>query len=154
MSCANTKLFIEYISYLLYIYITLSADIPAVLSGNEVVPRIQTGAAGQAWFSLDKHCDLHYHLVLAGINRGRTTKVKASLTGYADYGEIPQPYDENVYSLRTFFGEMVSGIESFRSSNCVKCMVGAHKLARTHAQHALDPRASSATRIARHPQEA
>ena len=82
-------------------------DVPTVLSGNEVVPRTETGAAGQAWFSLDKHCDLHYHLVLAGMNRGRKTKISADLGGFADIGENPHPHDRKVYNLKTFSGEMV-----------------------------------------------
>ncbi|KAK2547933.1 Chordin [Acropora cervicornis] len=83
---------------------------PLLLSGNEVVPKIQTGAAGQAWFLLDKHCALHYHLILSGINRGSKNLLTAELQGFADFGEVPQPYDEHVHLLRKFEGEMVSGI--------------------------------------------
>ncbi|KAM7425845.1 hypothetical protein ABFA07_022776 [Porites harrisoni] len=84
-------------------------DPPMLLSGNEVVPRIQTGAAGQAWFSLDKHCALHYHLMISGIDRGRKNLVTAELQGFADYGQVPQPYDEHVQLLKSFEGETVSG---------------------------------------------
>lgn len=83
---------------------------PLLLSGNEVVPKIQTGAAGQAWFLLDKNCALHYHLILSGINRGSKNLLTAELQGFADFGEVPQPYDEHVQLLREFEGEMVSGI--------------------------------------------
>ncbi|XP_068753523.1 chordin-like isoform X1 [Montipora capricornis] len=85
-------------------------DPPVLLSGNEVVPRIQTGAAGQAWFLLDKNCALHYHLMLSGLDRGRRKLVTAELQGFADFGEVPQPYDEHVHLLREFDGEMLSGI--------------------------------------------
>ena len=85
-----------------------SSDPPMLLSGNEVVPRIQTGAAGQAWFSLDKHCALHYHLMISGIDRGRENLVTAELQGFADYGQVPQPYDEHVQLLKSFEGETVS----------------------------------------------
>lgn len=84
-------------------------DPPILLSGNEVVPRIQTGAAGQAWFSLDKNCALHYHLMFSGMDRGRRNLMTAELQGFADYGEVPQPYDEHVHFLRSFEGETVSG---------------------------------------------
>lgn len=84
-------------------------DPPLLLSGNEVVPKIQTGAAGQAWFSLDKNCALHYHLMLNGMSRGRKNLVTAELQGFADYGEVPEPYEEHTHILRSFEGEMVSG---------------------------------------------
>lgn len=84
-------------------------DPPTLLSGNEVVPRIQTGAAGQAWFSLDKSCALHYHLILSGMDRGRKNMRTAELLGFADYGEVPQSYDERVHLLRSFEGETISG---------------------------------------------
>jgi len=84
-------------------------DPPVLLSGNEVVPSIQTGAAGQAWFSLDKNCALHFHLMLSGMDRGRKNLVTAELLGPADYGEVPQPYDEHVHVLREFEGETASG---------------------------------------------
>lgn len=80
---------------------------PLLLSGNEVVPKIQTGAAGQAWFLLDKNCALHYHLILSGIDRGSKNLLTAELQGFADFGEVPQPYDEHVHLLREFEGEMV-----------------------------------------------
>lgn len=89
------------------IAIPLSLDPPTLLSGNEVVPRIQTGAAGQAWFSLDKSCALHYHLILSGMDRGRKNMRTAELLGFADYGEVPQSYDERVHLLRSFEGETV-----------------------------------------------
>lgn len=85
----------------------LPPDPPILLSGNEVVPRIQTGAAGQAWFSLDKNCALHYHLMFSGMDRGRRNLMTAELQGFADYGEVPQPYDEHVHFLRSFEGETV-----------------------------------------------
>lgn len=85
----------------------LPPDPPILLSGNEVVPRIQTGAAGQAWFSLDKNCALHYHLMFSGMDRGRKNLMTAELQGFADYGEVPQPYDEHVHFLRSFEGETV-----------------------------------------------
>ena len=31
----------------------------------------------------------------------------AELQGFADYGEVPQPYDEHVHFLRSFEGETV-----------------------------------------------
>jgi len=86
---------------------SLSQDPPILLSGNEVVPMIQTGAAGQAWFSLDKNCALHYHLMFSGMDRGRRNLMTAELQGYADYGEVPQPYDEHTHFLRSFEGETV-----------------------------------------------
>ena len=89
------------------IAIPLSLDPPTLLSGNEVVPRIQTGAAGQAWFSLDKSCALHYHLILSGMDRGRKNMRTAELLGFADYGEVPQSYDERVHVLRSFEGDTV-----------------------------------------------
>ena len=85
----------------------LPLDPPTLLSGNEVVPRIQTGAAGQAWFSLDKSCALHYHLIISGMDRGRKNTRTAELLGFADYGEVPQSYDEHVHFLRSFEGETV-----------------------------------------------
>ena len=84
-----------------------ATDPPILLSGNEVVPRIQTGAAGQAWFSLDKNCALHYHLMFSGVDRGRRNLMTAELQGFADYGEVPQPYEEHVHFLRSFEGQTV-----------------------------------------------
>ncbi|KAL9971414.1 hypothetical protein ACROYT_G023934 [Oculina patagonica] len=102
-------------------------DPPVLLSGNEVVPRIQTGAAGQAWFSLDKNCALHYHLMFSGMDRGRKNLMTAELQGFADYGEVPQPYDEHVHFLRSFEGETVSGsarnLDSAFLSNLVRGLV-------------------------------
>ena len=82
-------------------------DPPVLLTGHEVVPRIQTGAAGQAWFLLDKNCALHYHLMLSGMDRGRRNLVTAELQGFAGFGEVPEPYDEHVHLLREFEGQMV-----------------------------------------------
>ena len=96
-----------------YILRYLSPDPPVLLSGNEVVPSIQTGAAGQAWFSLDKNCALHFHLMLSGMDRGRKNLVTAELLGPADYGEVPQPYDEHVHVLREFEGETVCVFRMF-----------------------------------------
>ncbi|KAJ7393599.1 hypothetical protein OS493_006584 [Desmophyllum pertusum] len=102
-------------------------DPPVLLSGNEVVPSIQTGAAGQAWFSLDKNCAFHYHLMLSGMDRGRKNLMTAELQGFADYGEVPQPYDEHVHFLRSFEGETVSGfarsLDSVFLSNLVRGLV-------------------------------
>lgn len=93
--------------YFVMITFYLPPDPPIMLSGNEVVPRIQTGAAGQAWFSLDKNCALHYHLMFSGMDRGRRNLMTAELQGFADYGEVPQPYNEHVHFLRSFEGETV-----------------------------------------------
>lgn len=98
---------IQYSSSVVMVTFYLFPDPPILLSGNEVVPRIQTGAAGQAWFSLDKNCMLHYHLMFSGMDRGRRNLMTAELQGFADYGEVPQPYDEHVHFLRSFEGETV-----------------------------------------------
>ena len=45
--------------------------------------------------------------MLRGLDRGRTKLVTAELQGFADFGEVPQPYDEHVHLLREFEGEMV-----------------------------------------------
>lgn len=45
--------------------------------------------------------------MLSGMDRGRKNLVTAELQGFADYGEVPEPYDEHVHLLREFEGETV-----------------------------------------------
>ena len=46
--------------------------------------------------------------MISGIDRGRKNLVTAELQGFADYGQVPQPYDEHVQLLKSFEGETVS----------------------------------------------
>ena len=45
--------------------------------------------------------------MFSGMDRGRRNLMTAELQGFADYGEVPQPYDEHVHFLRSFEGETV-----------------------------------------------
>lgn len=45
--------------------------------------------------------------MLSGMDRGRKNLVTAELQGFADYGEVPEPFDEHVHLLREFEGETV-----------------------------------------------
>ena len=81
-----------------------------MLAGNEVVPSTQTGAGGQAWFTMDKNCALHYHIMLSGLERGNKNKITADLQGFADYGKVPLSYEKKKRRLTSFYGETVGHV--------------------------------------------
>lgn len=63
-----------------------------------------------AWFSLDRHCALHYNILTKGLNDGRGNKkiIAADLEGFAFSGEQPLNYQKRTNNLETFKGDMVS----------------------------------------------
>ncbi|XP_031567860.1 chordin-like [Actinia tenebrosa] len=85
-------------------------DSPFLLSGNEVIPSTRTGASGLAWLSLDRHCSLHYNVLLKGLNRGQSNVITADLEGFAFFGEQPLEYKKERLTLRSFTGTMISGV--------------------------------------------
>ncbi|KAK3754506.1 hypothetical protein QZH41_019347, partial [Actinostola sp. cb2023] len=87
------------------------SEFPFLLSGNDVVPSTRTGASGLAWFSLDRHCSLHYHILLHGLDRGNQKNIiTADLQGFAFAGEQPLDYEKRTNTLRSFYGKVVSGV--------------------------------------------
>ncbi|XP_032238675.2 chordin isoform X1 [Nematostella vectensis] len=84
-------------------------ETPRLLSGNAVVPSSQTGASGLAWFSLDRQCNLYYHLLLIGVQREGKNSVTADLEGFAIAGEEPLTYEKQKHALSTFDSDMISG---------------------------------------------
>ncbi|XP_071945063.1 chordin-like [Antedon mediterranea] len=51
-------------------HITRHAGLPIPLSGRNLDPPQVTGAAGQAWLSIDRECNLHYEVTTVGLNTG------------------------------------------------------------------------------------
>nr|KAF6381519.1 chordin [Pipistrellus kuhlii] len=55
--------------------------LPVPLAGAQVLPPVQSQAAGHAWLSLDTHCHLHYGVLLAGLGGSEQGTVTAHLLG-------------------------------------------------------------------------
>lgn len=92
---------------MLVLFRSVCSDSPFLLSGNEVIPSTRTGASGLAWLSLDRHCSLHYYVLLKGLNRGQRNTITADLEGFAFFGEQPLDYEKERHTLRSFTGRMV-----------------------------------------------
>ena len=68
--------------------------------------------------------------MLNGMSRGRKNLVTAELQGFADYGEVPEPYEEHTHILRSFEGEMVRKCQkmdiidvTYRGYSVKKCVI-------------------------------
>uniref|UniRef100_A0A3Q0RUK2 Chordin n=1 Tax=Amphilophus citrinellus TaxID=61819 RepID=A0A3Q0RUK2_AMPCI len=83
-------------------------ELPTPLAGHFVSPPVRTGASGHAWVSVDKHCHLHYEILVAGLSQTDDLTVNARLHGLAEIGEL----DDNTHMrlLTGFYGSKAQGV--------------------------------------------
>ncbi|XP_017347036.1 chordin isoform X1 [Ictalurus punctatus] len=86
-------------------------ELPFALAGQFVSPPVRTGAAGHAWVTVDKHCHLHYEIVVNGLGKGDEATVNAHLHGLAEIGEMDESAHAGPKRLLTgFYGEQAQGV--------------------------------------------
>ncbi|XP_033095421.1 chordin-like [Anneissia japonica] len=113
-------------------HITRHSGLPIPLSGKNLDPPQVTGAAGQAWLSLDRECALHYEVTTIGLNTGSNGKNHA-------YAKLVM-YDENeepVYKLLSAFqnGVAVGTADDVSEDFLIKMNEGTAYLLITTKQH-------------------
>uniref|UniRef100_A0A7N6BIH4 Chordin n=1 Tax=Anabas testudineus TaxID=64144 RepID=A0A7N6BIH4_ANATE len=79
-------------------------------SGSFVSPPVRTGASGHAWVSVDKHCHLHYEIVVAGLSKTDDLTVNAHLHGLAEIGELDDSSTTHKRLLTGFYGSQAQGV--------------------------------------------
>lgn len=82
-------------------------ELPTPLAGHFVAPPVRTGASGHAWVSVDKHCHLHYEIVVAGLGKTEDLTVNAHLHGLAEIGELDDSSTTHKRLLTGFYGSQV-----------------------------------------------
>uniref|UniRef100_A0A8C4RV84 Chordin n=1 Tax=Erpetoichthys calabaricus TaxID=27687 RepID=A0A8C4RV84_ERPCA len=65
-------------------------ELPVPLAGQFVSPPVRTSTAGHVWISVDDHCHLHYHIVMAGLSKSEDSTINAHLHGFAEIGELDE----------------------------------------------------------------
>uniref|UniRef100_A0A7N6AH79 Chordin n=1 Tax=Anabas testudineus TaxID=64144 RepID=A0A7N6AH79_ANATE len=85
-------------------------ELPVPLAGSFVSPPVRTGASGHAWVSVDKHCHLHYEIVVAGLSKTDDLTVNAHLHGLAEIGELDDSSTTHKRLLTGFYGSQAQGV--------------------------------------------
>lgn len=82
-------------------------ELPTLLAGHFVSPPVSTSASGHAWASVDKHCHLHYEIIVAGLSKTDDLSVNAHLHGLAEIGELDDRSTAHKRLLTGFYGSQV-----------------------------------------------
>lgn len=82
-------------------------ELPTPLAGYLASPPVRTGASGHVWVSVDKHCHLHYEIVVTGLSKGDDLTVNAHLHGLAEIGEMDDSSSAHRRLLTGFYGSQV-----------------------------------------------
>ncbi|XP_061576140.1 chordin isoform X2 [Cololabis saira] len=85
-------------------------DLPSTLAGQFVSPPVRSGAAGHAWVSVDKHCHMHYEIIVAGLSKTDDLSVNAHLHGLAEIGELDDSSTAHKRLLTGFYGSQAQGV--------------------------------------------
>uniref|UniRef100_A0A669CFC9 Chordin n=1 Tax=Oreochromis niloticus TaxID=8128 RepID=A0A669CFC9_ORENI len=83
-------------------------ELPTPLAGHFVSPPVRTGASGHAWVSVDRHCHLHYEILVAGLSQTDDLTVNARLHGLAEIGELDD--STHMRLLTGFYGSKAQGV--------------------------------------------
>lgn len=86
-------------------FLLLPPELPTPLAGHFVSPPVRTGASGHAWVSVDRHCHLHYEILVAGLSQTDDLTVNARLHGLAEIGELDD--STHMRLLTGFYGSKV-----------------------------------------------
>uniref|UniRef100_A0A8C5HPF8 Chordin n=1 Tax=Gouania willdenowi TaxID=441366 RepID=A0A8C5HPF8_GOUWI len=85
-------------------------ELPTLLAGYFVSPPVRTGSSGHAWVSVDKQCNLHYEIVVAGLSKTDDVTVNAHLHGLAEIVEIDDSSTPHKRLLTGFYGSQAQGV--------------------------------------------
>nr|AMY99573.1 chordin [Novocrania anomala] len=83
-------------------------DHPYAMSGSNVVPPMNTAAAGHTWLGVDRSCTLHFEISVSGLSGEHDGILSAHLHGLAELGEVDHEKHDKIL-LTTFNGNSILG---------------------------------------------